>query len=290
MESRAGLNTVIVGKIDKPDGSVEIVPHMTVMEYFEKNPGSSRMFLANGTEVRLSSVGSSKKTYCLKQQTYRKSDGSEGVKLGIGFNPYLQAKLLAVMAPAFLKVGVTYLDDEPTTKFERLRVANGLGFDETKFKPLEQAKACNAFLIEHGYAVGIRPCRIGQFYYDYRNRIQQSVKPEHKNLTPGHIHRMSLRYLAKMYLREYYIVMRHLAGLPIYQTYEAAKLGYQVHLDPWVAEKFNLSTKDIVLYERPKTENSYPAGIQNYLSQRNQPMAVMEHVLVDQEDLDDVED
>lgn len=61
------------------------------------------------------------------------------------------------------------------------------------------------------------------YYYQYKNRLMNH--PKHKEKSKNHIHRMAIRYMIKMFLRDLYMAWRTLEGLPTYPTYEQEKLG-----------------------------------------------------------------
>lgn len=272
MESYAGLNTSIVGCYEEK-GVVKYVPHVELMAFFQANPGAREYTLPNGTPVTITAVGTSKKAHSLVEREYRKTDGSTGTKLSITFNPYLQAKLIAVLGGSFLKVNKTYLNGEISTGDERLRLAESLGFDASKVNAIKLKSEVNSFLNDNGHVVQVMPGEFGKFYYDYRERMRQSQDPEVKKLTDLHIHRRAIRYMLRMFIRELYMVGRHLNGLPIYQTYESAKLGYQIHISDRLKEDFGITQQSITSHQ-PQVKD-YPPAIKEYLAARSKPMAVL---------------
>lgn len=64
-------------------------------------------------------------------------------------------------------------------------------------------------------------------YDDYRRRLDNHVV--HKNKSRGHKHRMAVRYMIKMFLKDLYPVIRECAGLPVRPPYSEEKLGYAPH-------------------------------------------------------------
>ena len=131
------------------------------------------------------------------------------------------------------------------------------------------------------------PTRFGKIYYDYKSRIERSQKPEHQGKTPSHIHNMAVRYAAKEFLRELYVVWRHMEGLPIYESYETAKLGYSHNLHKEILDEFKIDPRTFVTEEkraelegRPALVSEdpyekYPQALRDYLKQRNQPAALV---------------
>lgn len=65
-------------------------------------------------------------------------------------------------------------------------------------------------------------------YDNYKNRLNQ----RNEDLTPGHIHYMSIRYMIKMFLIDFWLEWRRLEGLPVTRPYHEAKLGL-VHGQPY---------------------------------------------------------
>jgi len=66
-----------------------------------------------------------------------------------------------------------------------------------------------------------------EIYNDYKHRLEhhavygKAVKKE-----PGHRHNMALRYMMKRFLVDLHIRWRGIEGLPVYEEYAEAKLGY----------------------------------------------------------------
>lgn len=62
-----------------------------------------------------------------------------------------------------------------------------------------------------------------EIYDDYKNRLENH--PAHKDKTKLHRHNMAKRYMIKQFLRDLYLKWRELEGLPVYESYNEAKLG-----------------------------------------------------------------
>ena len=60
-------------------------------------------------------------------------------------------------------------------------------------------------------------------YGDYKNRLKNH--PKHIEKSDGWQHSMARRYMVKRFLADLYVVWRTIEGLPVYPSYEVAKLG-----------------------------------------------------------------
>lgn len=64
-------------------------------------------------------------------------------------------------------------------------------------------------------------------YDDYRNRLESDERGQ----SDGHRHRMAIRYMVKMFVKDLYNAWRPLEGLPVHDPYAEAKLKGQPHGD-----------------------------------------------------------
>lgn len=62
-------------------------------------------------------------------------------------------------------------------------------------------------------------------YDNYKHRLENHDK--HKDKTPGHRHRMALRYMVKMFLVDLHREWRKIEGLPVPPTYHEGKLEHK---------------------------------------------------------------
>ena len=90
----------------------------------------------------------------------------------------------------------------------------------------------NPFL--HDKLLGVLgPCLLragGEYkdtYDDYKHRIESDGKGE----SDGHRHRMAIRYMVKMLVKDLYIEWRPIAGLPVHDPYAESKLENEPHGD-----------------------------------------------------------
>jgi len=60
-------------------------------------------------------------------------------------------------------------------------------------------------------------------YDGYKHRLE--TNPAYADLSKGHRHNMAIRYMIKIFLKDLWLAMRTLEGLPITQDYAEAKLG-----------------------------------------------------------------
>lgn len=72
--------------------------------------------------------------------------------------------------------------------------------------------------------------KYAKIYYDYKNRIVN--RPDCADLRPVVIHKRSVRYAVKMFLKDLWYAWRELEGLPVGEDYATAKLGMRPHHDP----------------------------------------------------------
>lgn len=80
-------------------------------------------------------------------------------------------------------------------------------------------------------------CPYGKAYLDYRHRLTHSDKQVGgkaegklwKDEPQAHRHEAARRYMAKMFLRDFWLVWRMFEGLPITDPYEVAYLGQRPH-------------------------------------------------------------
>jgi len=60
-------------------------------------------------------------------------------------------------------------------------------------------------------------------YDGYKHRLENHET--YKDVSKGHRHNMSMRYMVKLFLRDLWVAMREVEGLPVYSGYDEAKLG-----------------------------------------------------------------
>jgi hypothetical protein len=282
----AGLDTTVVGKYTNDKGEKVLIPFAEIMKYYEDIGENGPMFYHGKHEVTFETVGRSRQAHCLVDIPYTNKEGQEAIRRGITFNPYLKTKIVGVLAPAFLKASKTFVNGKRMGVGLRIKLASGMGC-EVKGTPAAQKEQADTYLREAGYELTPMPTRFGKIYYDYKSRIERSQKPEHQGKTPSHIHNMSVRYAAKEFLRELYVVWRHLEGLPIYESYETAKLGYSHNLHQEILDEFKIDPRTFVteamrteLEGRPVVISDdpyahYPQALRDYLKLRNQPAAIV---------------
>ena len=108
----------------------------------------------------------------LREYEYTDKKGEIKTKKGITFNPFLQEKLLGVLAGCFIRAG------------------------------------------RNPYQV---------IYANYKNRLNNH--PLHKDKSKLHKHKMSMRYMIKIFLYDVYKVWRKIEGLEVHTSYAEGKLG-----------------------------------------------------------------
>lgn len=268
----AGLDVVIVGEYTDKAGVVHRVSHQDILKYYEEEDGNDTMYV-DGNPVTFVSVGRSRASYCQVDHNYVNKEGKDSVRRGISFNPYLKTKLIGVLGGSFLKGAVTLLNGERVSKVDRLALAIRLGFDAGKAKPsITTHKNADAYLNSlDGYSVVTEYSRFGEVYYGYRDRKNaiNARLPDNEKLTPIHIHNQAIRYMTKEFLRELHIVWRHLEGLPNYEPYETAKLGYNHKRNQWLLDNFGIDSSNFQpRLDLINTPSIFPPAIQRYLDQQ----------------------
>lgn len=266
----AGLDVVIIGEYTDKAGKVHQVSHHDILAYYEDaTVDPTEPMYIDGNLVEFVSVGRSRKSFCQVDHHYIDKEGKESVRRGISFNPYLKTKLVGVLGASFLKGATTTMDGAKISKDARLALAIKMGFKTGKGKPsLATYKAADAFLNENGHKVVTTYSRFGEVYYKYRDRknaINERLSDD-KKLTPLHIHNQAMRYMIKEFVRELHIVWRHLEGLPNYEPYETAKLGYNHQRNQWLLDNFGIDTASFMprldLINQP---GRMPPAIQAYI-------------------------
>ena len=84
-------------------------------------------------------------------------------------------------------------------------------------------------------------CKYEQIYRDMRARYDQ--RPDTKDYTDLHKHRMANRYMIKMFVRDLWVTWRELEGYEVSEPYEVAKLGMKPHGYNEAHEEAALRTK-----------------------------------------------
>ena len=186
----------------------------------------------------------------LVETTYTNKKGEECTKMGITFNPFLKTKLTGVLAPSFLrsrneKYCKAYADYK-----NRLENSTGHANWYCTFGKTSMPDVINEIWqnIETSEVIFKRP--VGD---DPKNLTkgwrELPMPPEaekklvdgvelftihegdtvkciyRKGKTKGHRHNMALRYMLKVFLRDLYVEWKTMEGLPVFETYEVAKLG-----------------------------------------------------------------
>jgi hypothetical protein len=220
----AGLDAVEIGHYTDELGKEHVVPGWEVAQ-FKSNPENlGKVMLAHDRyPVAFSSVGRSRKEWCLEKVEYKSKDGEMAVRNSITFNPFLKTKLVGVLGGSFLRTGVTKVDGVKLGAGKRLEMATTLGFEYDSDSNNKVDYEVTSFLKSRGYTVETEYSKYGQIYYDYKRRLNNS--PSHDEKTDLHKHNMAIRYMIKRFLVDLYAVWRALEGLPVADEYSVAKLG-----------------------------------------------------------------
>lgn len=273
LHAYAGLDTVIYGVYKNKDGQEVRVSFSEICAYYEDKMTDGPMEI-NGYPVEFRTKGRGRDNVSLVTREYKKSDGSSGVRNSITFNPFLKTKLIGVLGPSFLKQSMVLVDGEKMSTEQREEMAVRLGC-KLKGSAAEKKAEVIAFLRDQGFDVVVQRGRFAKVYYDYKHRIENSNKPEHQGLSSLHIHNMAVRYMVKEFLRELYVVGRHLAGLPIYSSYESAKLGYNHCSNNAIFKEFNIDPSNFKDNETEWLRDNAPRQVKAYLAKRETPAAIL---------------
>jgi len=219
-----GLDVVTIGKYIDGSGKEHVLPAWAIDAYFENNDGATPMMADNKYPVTMTTVGRSKKDFCLVKREYTNKEGEKAIRDSITHNPFLKTKLIGVLGPAFLKSGKTLVDGKNMGEAKRLELAVQLGFKVPKsIKSAEVKELVIGYLMGKGMSVVVEHSTYGEDYYRYKNRIAND--PKHKDKSDGHRHNMAIRYCVKRFLVDYYLAARTIAGLPVAVEYSEGKLG-----------------------------------------------------------------
>lgn len=151
----------------------------------------SSLWAYSGMDVGPDGAGRSRRKEHLRTIEYKDKNGKPATRVGVTFNPFLKTKLLGVLAPSFLRIGV---EKSPWAAV----------YYDYKHR------------MENHALHGIH---------------NDKVKDENDRMTAskGHRHNMAMRYMIKMFLIELYTKWRGLEGLEVSLPYSEAKLQMKKH-------------------------------------------------------------
>lgn len=218
-----GLDVIVTGHYVDDQGNKKTVRAEDVEAFYADGDYDKVMIAENKYVINFQNVGRSRKLESLVKREYVKSNGEVAFRDSITYNPWLKTKLIGVLATSFLRCGKTLVDGQQINSAERASLAKSEGFKQDKDSDIALKDQVIDFLIENGHDVQFTPSGYGAFYYDYKNRLENS--PHHKEKTSLHKHNMALRYMIKRFLVDLYSVWRKLEGLPVAEEYSVAKLG-----------------------------------------------------------------
>lgn len=181
---------IFVEFLDKVSGCGPMMSGVILSEIdIHKARYPSSLWKYAGLDVGPDGRGRSRRAEHLVNRTYTKKDGSEGVRLGITFSPFLKTKLLGVLGPSFIKV---------------------------KDSPYKTIYYNYKHRLENHAVYGIA-------------NEGAKDENGHKVTSKGRRHAMAIRYCVKMFLLDLYKSWRALEGLPVAPPYSEAKLGMPPH-------------------------------------------------------------
>ena len=271
----AGLDTVVYGEYVDEKGNTVQVSIAEIQAFYDVNSEETPMMIG-GRPVTLKTKGRDRSRVSLVMREYKTAQGDTALRNSITFNPYLKTKLIGVLGASFLKQSSTTVDGERMGTGAREELAKTLGWKPKEGLGVTMKKAeVIKFLREQGHTVETSIGRFAKIYYDYRHRIENSLKPEHQGLTAGHIHNMAVRYMVKQFLRELYVVWRNMEGLPIYKDYATAKLGYTHDANAAVYRSLGIDPDSFVDPEDDPKEHL--PFVQQYIKQRDVPVGIIQN-------------
>ena len=216
----AGLDVVQVGKYTDDKGVEKTVRAELIDAWLAENQDEEDLgvMLAEGKyQVTITGMGRTRKDWALVKREYQNKEGVKSIRDSITFNPFLKTKLIGVLGPSFLRAGKIFVDGHVMGAAKRLAAAKQLGFDSKGLNAKEVAEAVLDYLKQASCEVIIERSKYGAFYYDYKNRLEQS--PHHKEKTDLHRHNMAIRYMVKLFLYDLYAVWRELEHLVVAEPY-----------------------------------------------------------------------
>lgn len=152
----------------------------------------------DGTVIR---EGRAAKHAKFTQVEYVDKDGNTKTKNSLGYNPFVKTKLVGVLADCMLKAGLrSEKNPDGSAKLDK---------DGKKIR----------------YA--LPDAKYVEVYLDYLSRLNN--RPDTKDFSDMHKHRMATRYMIKQFLRDLWTIWRSSAGYDITEPYEVAKLGMKPH-------------------------------------------------------------
>ena len=273
----AGLDTVIYGEYTSKEGKVVTLTMAEIDAFYRDKDGCVPMSV-DGCPVTFKTKGRDKSRVSLVLREYKDASGATAYRNSITFNPYLKTKLLGVLGSSFLKQQTTVIDGEAMSVADREALAVTLGWEAKRGDTPARRKAdVINFLRQNNYVVETKVGKFAKIYYDYRARLERSEKPEHQDLTDGHINARAIRYMVKAFLRELYVVWRNMEGLPIYQDYATAKLGYTHDANREEYLKMGIDVTKFIMPEDDWSVDRLPGAVRNYVASRDKPVGIIQN-------------
>jgi hypothetical protein len=155
------------------------------------------------------SVGRRNWKILAQPREYEDKDGDKAVRLDLGYNPWLKAKLCQVAADCMIKAG---------KRTEKMIALNKKG------EPIIDKKTGEPKLVKNpdGETRYIGP--YAKIYDDYKHRIL--TDPRHADKKPVHVEKMARRYMIKQFLLHLHMKWSEMEGLPVSVSYHEAKQGH----------------------------------------------------------------
>lgn len=228
----------------------------------EKTDKFSKLLSYCGLDVAQDGRGRSRRKEHQVVREYKDKNGKMQTKDSITFNPLLKPKLIGVLASnlhrgdknpiiktksPYIKVYEDYLHrlenhpfykDLPLTNEEAVEYLNNM-------IPIWKEMSSHVTIVTEGRQAGMTRTPIQAYYAEVAEEMVASMTTGCKKketdkvqiVTSVHLNkkkkmtrsRMADRYMVKMFLKDFWIAYRLIAGLPVTSTYEEAKLGMLHH-------------------------------------------------------------
>ena len=198
-----------------------------LVSYFDpyKAPRISNFWAYCGIDVGPDGRGRSRRAEHLIDRTYKKADGSDGVRKSVTYNPWLKSRLLGALATSFIRTKNCpwreYYDNR------RMRIMHSNEPHRIKVTSVQYKKAYKQIVAEGGsFHVTSKIVDWGTTPGTYVTQPCDEVVTDITNLWPPlRVHRDAMRYMVKHFLIWFWVAWRKAEGLTVTLTYAEEKLG-----------------------------------------------------------------
>ena len=145
-----------------------------------------------------------------------------------GYNTWFRAKLLGVLGPSLLKVGGPYAVEYNNYKDRLWSEVEQMASPEAKlaFQAFRSLKEEAIAVLAEQKAASARATNLKHGADAARKRGFKLTANLTRWGSPDHIHKASIRYMVKAFLRDLYVAWRSIEGLSVRAPYHEAVLGH----------------------------------------------------------------